>query len=87
MHLDAERVPAGQQAQEVAAAGRDAVQKGVGGEFADTQRDVVRPVLPHTPVGERGTGELPGSGDGWAFAAEEALAGFLVHEWNVAESD
>ncbi len=87
MDLDAERVRAGQQPQQVAAAGRDAVQQRVGGEFADAEHDVVRAVAPHAPVGERGAGELADGGDGLAFAAVEALAGFLVHKWNVAESD
>lgn len=85
--LDAKRIRVGQEAQEVAAAGRDAVQEGVGGEFADAQQDVVRAVVPHAPVGKRGAGELPGGGDGLAFAAVEVLAGFQVHKWNVAESD
>lgn len=60
-----------------APAGRDAVEDGIRGEFADAELDVVGAVGPG-PGGEGLSGEVPGPADVSAVAKVEA--GFDVHE-------
>lgn len=72
-----------------APAGRDAVEQGVGGQFAHAEQDVVA-AHAGVPLVQYGGGEVPGCGDGSALAAVEALAvrgesGFGFHPPTVTQ--